>query len=98
MEKILDKKLDNYSVNTDNFRTEEELMVQITLNEYRNLVSSSATTKYQIDKANEDRYERNSENDRLKKENADLKAEIYELKKSLDERGEVIGTVVIGDE
>ena len=79
---ILDKKMNNYKFQDDNYLTSGELTVTITLGEYRKLVSDNATAQQRIDKANEDRYSRNNENEALKKENAELKAELYELKKA----------------
>ena len=80
---LIDKKLD-YSFENKNFVIEGELTVTITLSEYRDLVSIKATKETEIKKANEDRYNRESENKNLKEENAKLKAELYELKKKLD--------------
>ena len=78
---ILDKKMDGYSFNKENFLASGELTVTITLGEYRSLVEKCATAQKRIDDANDDKYKRNSENEALRKENADLKAELYELHK-----------------
>lgn len=80
---ILDKKMD-YSFERKNFLASQELTVTITLDEYRDLVVKTATAEQRIKKADDDRYDRNAENERLKKENAELKAELYELKKAMD--------------
>ena len=80
---VLDKKMD-YSFERKDFLASGELTVTITLGEYRRLVEDCATAKQRIDKANDDRYERNKENEALKRENAELKAELYELKKAVD--------------
>ena len=88
---ILDKKMENYRFKDDNYLASGELTVTITLGEYRQLVSDNATAQQRIDKADEDRYSRNAENEALKKENAELKAELYELKKA-SEAVEVIET------
>lgn len=64
-----------------NYIAEGEITVTITLDEYRELVTCKATMDSRISKADADRYERNTENQRLKDENAALKAELYELKK-----------------
>lgn len=87
-ETVLDKKLDGYGVNMDNFVAGSEITVEITLSEYRTLVSHNATRGYEIDKANADKYERDSENARLKKQIEELKAENYELKKQLENKKE----------
>lgn len=81
---ITDKKLDGYSTNMDNFQSAGELVVTITLNEYRNLVASWATAKERIDAANKDRYEREQKIKAVQEENAALKAENYELKKQIE--------------
>lgn len=79
---ILDKKMDGYSFEKKDFVASGEITVTITLGEYRKLIADNATAQQRIDKADEDRYSRNSENEALKKENAELKAELYELKKA----------------
>ena len=81
---VLDKKFDSYNANLNNFTAPQELTVTITLNEYRGLVSANATAQADIKKANDDKFERNCENDRLKKEVAALKAKIYEMQIALD--------------
>ena len=92
---ILEKKLEDmrYSgTDLQNFKAEGELMVTITLAEYRNLVSEVANKKKDIDTANEGKYQREVEiktvkeaNDKLKSENYDLKREVDDLKKLLEE-------------
>lgn len=78
---VLDKKLECYhSNNLDNFTAPQELTVTITLHEYRKLVEEVATKKQDIDKANQDKYERDNENKKLKEEVAKLKEEIYNLR------------------
>lgn len=82
---VLEKKLDNYGSNNDNFVASQELTVTITLSEYRKLVSSDATRVEAIDKANKDKYERERKIEALEKQVAELKAENYELKKELED-------------
>lgn len=78
---VLDKKLDGYGVDSrlQNFVAPHEITVTITLSEYRELVSKSATRDADIDKANADKYERNNEIMKLKEEVSNLKAKLYEL-------------------
>lgn len=77
-EVILDKKLDNWS-NKNNFVASGEITVTITLEEYRELVESNATRKHDIDKANENKWEREAEIKRLKEEVKSLREELYKL-------------------
>lgn len=79
---LLDKKLDRYGFDNNDFLAAGELTVTITLSEYRKLVKDVATAQARIDKAEEDRYERNRENERLTEENNKLKAELYEMQKA----------------
>ena len=79
---ILDKKLDRYGFDNNDFLAAGELTVTITLSEYRKLVKDVATAQARIDKAEADRYDRNSENTRLTEENNKLKAELYEMQKA----------------
>lgn len=79
---LLDKKLDRYGFENNDFLASGELTVTITLSEYRKLVKDCATAQARIDKAEADRYERNSENARLTEENNRLKAELYEMQKA----------------
>lgn len=79
---LLDKKLDRYGFDNNDFLAAGELTVTITLSEYRKLVKDVATAQARIDKAEEDRYDRNRENERLTEENNRLKAELYEMQKA----------------
>lgn len=83
---LQDKKMD-YSFESKNFAIDGELTVTITLSEYRELIKTSATKEAAIKKAEESKWERDSENKKLKEENAALKTELYELKKRLDKAG-----------
>lgn len=82
---VLDKKLDGYSGdnNLKNFVAPQEITITITLAEYRELVKKVATRDADIDAANKDRYTRNSENEKLKAEIAELKAKLYELQNNM---------------
>ena len=84
MEKI-NKAVENYLDTTNNYVIENELTVEITLNEYRELVKEVATKQSDIDKANADKYDRERKIATLHLENDSLKAENYELKKRIDE-------------
>lgn len=86
-EGLQEKKL-GYSFDEKDYVIDGELTVTITLSEYRELVSTKATTKADIARADEDKWKRNDENSKLREENAALKAELYELKKSLDDKAE----------
>lgn len=79
---LLDKKLDRYGFENNDFLASGELTVTITLSEYRKLVKDCATAQARIDKAEADRYDRNRENERLTEENNRLKAELYEMQKA----------------
>lgn len=79
---LLDKKLDRYGFDNNDFLAAGELTVTITLSEYRKLVKDVATAQARIDKAEADRYDRNRENERLTEENNRLKAELYEMQKA----------------
>ena len=85
---ILDKKLDNYGSNNNDFLASGELTVTITLEEYRKLVRDCATRDYCINEAEKDKYTRDHENEELRKENAELKAELYELQKQASDDAE----------
>lgn len=84
---VLEKKMNDYSHNHNNFAAPSEIMVTITLNEYRNLVEQAATRKIAIDAAEHDKYTRNQENEQLRKEVAALKAELYEYQKKFEAAG-----------
>ena len=79
---ILDKKMERYAWNGNDYVAENELTITITLAEYRELVSSVATKQYDIAKANEDKYKRDSENKMLREEVEALRAKIYKLQQT----------------
>lgn len=80
MNVILEKKLDNCRyTGLDDFTAPQELVVTITLNEYRDLIRKTAMSDAKINEANVKRYEFESENRKLKEEIASLKEKIYEL-------------------
>lgn len=81
---ILDKKLDGFGWKQNDFVAEGELTITITLAEYRELVSSNARKQYDIDRANEDKYKRDSENKMLKEEVDALRAKLYALQNFCD--------------
>ena len=85
---ILDKKMDGYSFEKRDFVASGEITVTITLGEYRRLIADNATAQQRIDKANEDKYKRDAENDALREENSKLKAELYELTKANEVGGD----------
>ncbi|MEA4922200.1 MAG: hypothetical protein VB031_02395 [Eubacteriaceae bacterium] len=80
------KSADGYgkSGTVNNYVAEDELTVEITLAEYRDLVRDVALRDKDVKMAEEDKYERETENRNLKEENDALKAEMFELKKELD--------------
>ena len=78
------KKETDYNVNEDNFVGESEITVTITLNEYRHLVSHVATRDKDVKKAEAEALADRIKAQETEKENAELKAELYELKKKID--------------
>jgi hypothetical protein len=66
--KILEKKLDRYESKLVDFKAcPEELTVEITLNEYRQLVSNNAANDYEKSKLREEILTKDREIDKLKK-------------------------------
>lgn len=79
------KDLTGYKVNDQNFVGVGEIVVTITLKEYRSLVGLAATVE-QIKSATEGRaIKAESENRELKNENAKLKQENYDLQKYIEQ-------------
>ena len=64
---ILEKKMEDYSSYLRDFKAEGELIVTITLNEYRSLVESKASSQTYV-----------SDNYNLKKQVAELQSEVSE--------------------
>lgn len=88
MAEVKYKKETEYRDSEDNYVLEGEITVTITLNEYRKLVAFHAAGESRIEDAEKDKWERNNENENLKKEVARLKNELYELtKESFDSDG-----------
>ena len=90
MNEILQKKIGNYNLKEDNFVAPAEITVTITLSEYRSLVANDATRKQAIDKANEDKFNRETEIKAVREENTRLKGENYDLKTMIDSLKEQI--------
>lgn len=76
---ILEKKLESYGVENKDFIAPQELTVTISLNEYRTLVAETATKNEDIKAATREKYKYKTENEKLKEEIADLKAELYKF-------------------
>lgn len=77
-------KTTDYNASKNDFVGESELCVQITLCEYRELVGKVATRDKDIKKAEDEARADRYKAQELEKENAELKAELYELKKKVD--------------
>lgn len=84
-ESLLKKKLDSYSSKDNDFQAENELTVEITLNEYRNLIEEKATADYRIKRAEENKYTRDEENRKIKQENKKLEMKLFEYRKQYGE-------------
>lgn len=81
-ESLLKKKIDSYSSEMKDFQSENELTVEITLNEYRELIKEKAIKNYEIEKANKDKYAREDENKKLKQNNKELENKLFEYRKT----------------
>lgn len=88
-ETLLTEKLETSSwsrkTTIDNFVTDGEITVTITLSEYRSLVASNATKIVDIEKAEKDKYERDSENSKLRARVRDLEKLVFEYRKQFGE-------------
>jgi len=80
---VLQKKLDNYHSELNDFVSPQEITVIITLNEYRSLISDKATSSERISTADRARYEANERSNNFKNENEMLRAELAEVKEKL---------------
>ena len=79
------KDLTGYRVNDENFIGVGEIMVTITLKEYRSLVGIAATVENIKTAANDRAIRAETENRDIKNENAKLKQENYDLQKHCEE-------------
>lgn len=73
------KEFSSYGSSEDNFVTNQELTVTITLNEYRSLVGKNSSSESVISKLKSDCWKSSSEIKQLIEENNELKAKIFEL-------------------
>ena len=92
---VQDKKLESYEWGKNNFLAGQELTVTITLGEYRDLVSSNATAKQQIDAKiqkvialEQDLKKLKEEAERLKAENYDLQNKVLAVREQDQREGE----------
>ena len=79
------KDLSGYKVNDENFIGVGEIMVTITLKEYRSLVGIAATVETIKSEATGRALKAEIENADIKKENASLKQENYDLQKTIEQ-------------
>lgn len=82
--KITQRKFNDYSDsrNVDNYIIDNELTVSITLNEYRQLVEDNAVSQSRIKAAEENRWSRGQEIEKLKEQNKELTALVNRYIKS----------------
>lgn len=80
---VLQKKLDNYHSELNDFVAPQEITVTITLNEYRRLISDKATSSERISTADRQRYQAHEDLDKCKKENEALLSENADIKDKL---------------
>lgn len=85
MEKVIEtlttKKNDSWGSNLNDFKEEKELTVEITLNEYRELIKSKALKENDIKEANKDKYKREEEIEQLKSNTRKLEEKLFEYRK-----------------
>lgn len=78
-DQILEKKMNDYSSTLRDFKAEGELLVTITLNEYRSLVDDRATNR----NYSSERYDLRKKVENLQKEISDRDKRIVELTEQL---------------
>lgn len=76
---LLAIKLDSYCTNMDNYQCDNDIMVTITLSEYRNLVRDCATAAERIRVAENNKWEREQRMKELECTVKDLHETIYKL-------------------
>ena len=84
-ETLLSKKTNNYSSKLENFQTENELMVEITLSEYRELITKNSIAEYKAEEAKKEKFKKDKENEILKKEKRQLEMELLIYQKIYEE-------------
>lgn len=84
-ESLLKIKIDSYSSKMNDFQAENELTVEITLSEYRDLIENYSVAKYKIDEANKNKYTRDEENRKLRQENKEIEIKLFEYRKKFGE-------------
>lgn len=83
--KLLEKEIENYNFESINYKKFNEIMVQITLKEYRELIQEKATKNQDIERAEKDKYTREDENIKFKEEIKRLNDIIFEYRKQFGE-------------
>lgn len=84
-QETFEKNISGWNNTSNDFQGENEIMVTITLNEYRELVKISATAKQKIEDANADKYKREQEIAELRKKLEIAKQKLYESKLAEEE-------------
>lgn len=75
-EKMIEKKLDSYQYNLQDFISDDELRVTISLNEYRRLVTHDERLSTTLDKLSDVKKKAEAQIEEYQKEIADLKKEL----------------------
>ena len=85
-EKLVEKKIDSYNSNVDiNFKVEEEILVTITLKEYRDLIKTSAYYATNNEEYRKKFYKLYDEKEALEKQIKDLENKILNSFKTTTE-------------